>query len=119
MDTEFVMRFKLLIKFISISSWALLFITLTSCSNDNQHAFLFGCVRPEQITQEISVSGLTSNNKNKIENELRNVDGFLSCIISEEKNNIKVVYNSSAARYMNIERILKHNDITILDRKLF
>jgi hypothetical protein len=108
------MKFKSFIKLISSSSWALLFITCASCSNDNQHAFLFGCIRPEQITREISVSGLTSGNKNKIENELRLVDGFASCIISEEKNCIRVVYNSSAARYMNIERILQNNDITIL-----
>jgi len=115
MDTEYVMKFKSLIKMSSICCVVIIF-TCTGCSDDNHHAFLFGCVRPEQVTQEISVVGITSINKKNIENELRQIDGFVSCLISEEKNSIRVVYNSSATRYMNIERILLHNDVAILKR---
>ena len=117
MDIESVMKFKFLFKKIVLGMGFLLLLSSTGCSKEEQHAFLFWCVRPEQVTKEIRVEGLTAQKKSLVENKLRQLDGFVSCTINNECNKMTIQYNSSATRYMNFERILEEQEITVLSHE--
>ena len=92
------------------------------CKKDSP-SFLFWCLRPEVITENIYFNNaelIKSLKKDKshtlLEEDLKKIEGFISLKWDIVNSSVSIKYESSQSRLMNYERIFQKHNIKIVHK---
>ena len=102
------MRFKNFFCFFIYLSFILV---LSSCDKSSESSFLFWCNREELSSFNTTIINHDSFDYEKIENELKLIDGFISSEFDKKLQKITIVYDNTLSKSTNYKMILTKNNI--------
>ena len=102
------MRFK---KFFCFFIYLTFILLSSSCDKSSDSSFLFCCNRDELSSFNTTIINHDSFDYEKIENELKLIDGFISSEFDKKLQKITIVYDNTLSKSTNYKIILTKNNI--------
>lgn len=102
------MRFK---NFFCFSIYLSFILLSSSCDKSSKSSFLFWCNRDELSSFNITIVNNDFLGYEKIENELKLIDGFISSEFDKKLQKITIVYDNTLSKSTNYKNVLTKNNI--------
>ena len=102
------MRFK---NFFWFSIYLSFILLSSSCDKSSKSSFLFWCNRDELSSFNITIVNNDFLGYEKIENELKLIDGFISSEFDKKLQKITIVYDNTLSKSTNYKNVLTKNNI--------
>ncbi|MBN2162333.1 MAG: hypothetical protein JXR25_15075 [Pontiellaceae bacterium] len=101
----------------------MLLLSLSGCGNSKKRdpqdspAFMAGCYREEVVSSDYHIPDMTTPRiSGYIQNILKTLPGYVDCACDMTTQTLKVSYQSSVLRKMNIEETIAYSGFAVNDR---